>query len=180
MDPNCRSLFGRGKHTDPNVPAHVVKVHFSNSKVNPGPAYSIDSYQISPSADMALLRLSKPHKLSKYGVLSDSHQFRVGELVTLYGYGKGLHDAEVKSLRRAQLKVVGQDFSYIAGETLKMKGITGASNHGDSGGPVVNAAGEIIGVNVLGSHAAWCDPYAPSEAVDLSHYRQWVKDVAGI
>ncbi|KGM18246.1 S1 family peptidase [Corynebacterium auriscanis] len=167
-------------YSSPDVPVDVLKVFYSNNKEQPGAATRVDKYVKHSHADIALLHVATAHQLHNYPTLLDNHPFVKDQKVELYGYGKGFQDAPVTWLRKAELKVIGQEDHINAGHVFVMRGVTGGSNHGDSGGPVFDDKGRIMGVNVIGSHSVWADPYAESKAVDVQHYADWVRETTGI
>ncbi|MBO3143712.1 S1 family peptidase [Dermatophilus congolensis] len=167
------------KPNDPDVPAEKLKVFHSNDKKNPGPAEKVDRFVTHKRTDMALLHLATAHK-SAHMKVSTGASPQPGQRLDLYGFGKGFQDAEVNWLHKATVEVIGAENHLNAGQVFKVKGITGASNHGDSGGPMVDNKGELVGVNVIGSHGIWADPYSESKAVDVHAYRDWIKSVAGV
>ena len=163
-------------YSAPDVSPDVLKVFYSNNKANPGPETKVDRFVKHSRADIALLHVDTPHKLESYPEIQGEHPFVQDEEVELYGYGKGFQDEPIDWLHKARLKVTGLQDHINAGELLVMKGITGGSNHGDSGGPVFNKDGRLLAVNVIGSHVIWADPYAESKAVDLQHYEDWIHE----
>lgn len=167
-------------YSDPDVSPDTLKIHFSNDKANPGPSIDVDRFEKAPKADIALLHLDTPKKLDKYAHIADDHKYRDGEKVGFYGFGKGFKDVDVDWLHKARMEVIAQRDNINAGEVIAMYGITGGSNHGDSGGPVFTDDGQLIAVDVMGSHSVWFDPYAESEAVYLKYYRDWIRDTAGV
>lgn len=165
-------------YTSPDAPADILKVFYSNDKANPGKATKVDRYVKHPHADIALLHIATAHQLRDYPSIIGKHPFTENQRVELFGYGLGYHDEPITWLRKAKLKVIGQEDHINAGQVFIMRGITGGSNRGDSGGPVFDDKGRLMGVNVIGSHAIWADPYAESKAVDLQYYKDWVRNTA--
>lgn len=164
--------------SSPDAPADILKVFYSNDKANPGKATKVDRYVKHPHADIALLHIATAHQLRDYPSIIGKHPFAENQRVELFGYGLGYHDEPITWLRKAKLKVIGQEDHINAGQVFIMRGITGGSNRGDSGGPVFDDKGRLMGVNVIGSHAIWADPYAESKAVDLQYYKDWVRNTA--
>lgn len=164
--------------SSPDAPADILKVFYSNDKANPGKATKVDRYVKHPHADIALLHIATAHQLRDYPSIIGKHPFTENQRVELFGYGLGYHDEPITWLRKAKLKVIGQEDHINAGQVFIMRGITGGSNRGDSGGPVFDDKGRLMGVNVIGSHAIWADPYAESKAVDLQYYKDWVRNTA--
>ncbi|MFD2674341.1 S1 family peptidase [Gulosibacter bifidus] len=161
-----------GKHS----PA-AVSVYYSNNETTPGPATRVDRYEVHPNADLALLHVATATPLERYPDIADNHRFTAGERVELYGYGRGYQGAQTPWLQRATLKVTATNESHLAGEVVSLRGITGGSNHGDSGGPIMTEDGDLVAVNVLGTAQSTTDPYAGSKAIDLRHYRDWISSV---
>src|SRR5688572_6580543 len=76
--------------------------------------------------------------------LGDSNRLRVGELVLALGHPFGLEQTVsfgIVSRKGAPLEVAAAGFDFIQTDA--------AINPGNSGGPLVNMAGEVIGVNSM-------------------------------
>ncbi len=93
--------------------------------------------------DLALLKIDGVQDLPVLP-LGDSNRLRVGELVLALGHPFGLEQTVsfgIVSRKGAPLRVVAPGFDFIQ---------TDASvNPGNSGGPLVNMAGEVVGVNSM-------------------------------
>ncbi|HEY8498262.1 MAG TPA: trypsin-like peptidase domain-containing protein, partial [Limnochordales bacterium] len=105
------------------------------------------------SLDLAVLKIDKPRGLAKLPVvkLGDSDRTRPGEWVIAIGnpYGEQLEHTVtvgVVSAKGRQIRVFDQD----AGRWRQYQNLLqtdAAINPGNSGGPLVNIAGEVIGIN---------------------------------
>lgn len=160
-----------------------VKVHYSNNKNDRGSATDVDRFEKAPGTDMALLHLATHHPLPTYPKVTTSYKlanFAEGDPAEMYGYGLRNHDVKSDWLYRADVLVWGLADSAGAGHSFVIKGVTGASNAGDSGAPVFDPQGRIIAVNVVGGHQLGDNIEAKSEAVDVTHYRDWIRTVSGV
>src|SRR5438876_9520293 len=93
--------------------------------------------------DLALLKIDGATNLTVLP-LGDSNRLRVGELVLALGHPFGLEQTVsfgIVSRKGAPLEVAVQGFDFIQTDA--------AINPGNSGGPLVNVAGEVIGVNSM-------------------------------
>jgi len=123
--------------------AHVVEssnqvyVHFEK-----GVTVFADVVKIDPQIDIALLKI---HQGGNYPFLrlGDSDQCEAGESVIAIGSPINLSGTVTKGIVSAKRKVKGRDLTYIQTDT--------PLNKGNSGGPLVNMAGEVIGINTLGA-----------------------------
>lgn len=168
-------------YSDPKATPEMLKIYFSNDIEHPGPAATVDKYIEQKNADLVLMHLSEDHHLSSYPTVAQKHEFIPGEQATIYGYGSGALDQPHPTwLRRATMEAVAQEKSINAGELIRWSGVTGGSNHGDSGGPVMNEQEEVIGVIASGSHAPYPMQDSYSKSVDITQYRDWVKETAGV
>lgn len=158
----------------------AVSVYYSNNETTPGPAARVERYEVHPDADLALLHVTDAPALESYPEIADDHRFTAGERVELYGYGRGYQGAPTPWLQRATLKVTATGEVHRAGEVVSLRGVTGGSNRGDSGGPIISEAGDLVAVNVLGTGHTETDPYSGSKAIDLRHYRDWISSVTGL
>src|SRR6266581_1824804 len=97
-----------------------------------------------PSTDLALIKISVSHKLPTVP-LGDSDALRVGDWVIAVGnpyFYEHTVTVGVVSAKGRKLRELSRDFSlddFIQTDA--------AINFGNSGGPLVNAAGEVVGVN---------------------------------
>src|SRR5881409_2566762 len=93
--------------------------------------------------DLALLRIDGAQRLTVLP-LGDSNRLRVGEFVLALGNPFGLEQSVsfgIVSRKGAPLAVAAPGFDFIQTDA--------AINPGNSGGPLVNVAGEVIGVNSM-------------------------------
>lgn len=98
-----------------------------------------------PDIDMAMLELEEPGDAPSISPLKlgDSDQVRVGQKAIVIGNPFGLHSSVtagiVSAVERERPGLVGIEIPYIQTDA--------AINPGNSGGPVLNSAGEVIGIS---------------------------------
>ncbi len=111
--------------------------------------------------DLALLRLDGVSSLPTLP-LGDSNRLRVGEFVLALGHPFGLEHTVsfgIVSRKGSPLTVAAPGFDFIQ---------TDASiNPGNSGGPLVNMAGEVIGVNSMAARNGSIGFAIPSNVVRM-------------
>jgi serine protease Do len=93
--------------------------------------------------DLALIRIDGATNLSVLP-LGDSNRLRVGEFVLALGHPFGLEQSVsfgIVSRKGAPLAIAAPGFDFIQTDA--------AINPGNSGGPLVNMAGEVVGVNTM-------------------------------
>jgi serine protease Do len=93
--------------------------------------------------DLALVRIEAPAPLPVLP-LGDSDRLRVGELVLALGHPFGLEQTVsfgIVSRKGAPLTAAAPGFDFIQTDA--------AVNPGNSGGPLVNMAGQVVGVNSM-------------------------------
>src|SRR3954468_11441107 len=126
--------------TNHHVVAGATSVHvrFSDGTVHPATVVASD-----PSTDLAVIKVSMPasqlHPLS----LGDSNKVQVGDGVVAIGSPFGLQNTVtwgiVSALHRQMTAPSGFYENAIQTDA--------AVNHGNSGGPLLNMAGQVVGVN---------------------------------
>jgi serine protease Do len=93
--------------------------------------------------DLALVKVDTPARLPVLP-LGDSNALRVGELVLALGHPFGLEQTVsfgIVSRKGAPLGAAAPGFDYVQTDA--------AVNPGNSGGPLVNVAGQVVGVNSM-------------------------------
>ena len=113
-----------------------VEVELSDGRRLPGTVIGRDTL-----SDIAAIRIEDPGDLPALS-LGDSDRVRAGQLVLALGHPYGLRQAVslgIVSGRGAPPEGGVPDFDFIYTDALV--------NPGNSGGPLVNLAGEVIGVN---------------------------------
>jgi len=111
--------------------------------------------------DLALLRIAGAADLPTLP-LGDSNKVRVGEFVLALGHPFGLEQSVsfgIVSRKGAPLTVAAPGFDFIQTDA--------AINPGNSGGPLVNMAGEVIGVNSMAARNGSIGFAIPSSLVKL-------------
>jgi len=143
-----RRSTGSGFVIDPSgliiTNAHVIdgaasiQVRLSGGKRFPGKVIGRDN-----RVDLALLKIEGATGLTALP-LGDSNRLRVGEFVLALGNPFGLDQSVsfgIVSRKGAPLTVAAPGFDFIQTDA--------AINPGNSGGPLVNVAGEVVGVNTM-------------------------------
>jgi serine protease Do len=117
--------------------ADEVQVLTSDGRVLPAKVEGSD-----PGTDVAVVRLTRPPGGLKLARLGDSDRLRVGDYVLAIGNPLGLGQTVTMGIVSAKNRTVDglvdfQDFIQT----------DAAINQGNSGGPLFNFAGEVIGIN---------------------------------
>jgi S1-C subfamily serine protease len=121
--------------------AHVVEnsttvyVHFENK-----PPLLADVMRLGEKIDIALVKI-KDRKDLPYLKMGDSDGSETGDPVIAIGSPINLAGTVTKGIISAKRKAKDRDITYIQTDT--------PMNQGNSGGPLLNTAGEVIGINTL-------------------------------
>lgn len=157
-----------------------MDVYYSNSTSNPGTPVAADEVYGSSYGDVALVHLSTSKSVSTYGSLATSYTATAGDSGTIYGYGLRANQQQSTGLYKASVNVLGASTDAYSGTAVHVQGVNGASNHGDSGGPLI-VGGKIVGVCSTGDKA---DPgsniNATSNYANLTASRSWIKSTSGV
>jgi len=154
--------------TNAHVARNAVKIQVLHRKKGQEP-FEAEVVGICSARDLALLRLKDISAFKKSIGLQDqeivtlkfgdSDQQRSGDSVAALGYPLGLNGLKV-SLGIVSGYQVFEDALYMQ--------MDAAINHGNSGGPLVNSAGEVIGINSAGIPSANGMSFAiPSKCVKV-------------
>jgi len=125
-------------HVVNNAPADKITVHLADDRMMKPTQVWAD-----PESDVAVLKL--PLENAPTALLGDSDRMRVGHWVIAFGSPFGLNQTVTHGIISARER--GQ---ISLGNTIRIKDFLqtdAAINPGSSGGPLVNLAGEVIGIN---------------------------------
>uniref|UniRef100_H2MJC5 HtrA serine peptidase 1b n=1 Tax=Oryzias latipes TaxID=8090 RepID=H2MJC5_ORYLA len=127
--------------------AHVVaNKHRVKVELKSGATYDAKIKDIDEKADIALIKIDTPNKLPVL-LLGRSADLRPGEFVVAIGSPFSLQNTVttgiVSTTQRGgkELGLRNSDMDYIQTDAI--------INYGNSGGPLVNLDGEVIGINTL-------------------------------
>ncbi|MEL6703668.1 MAG: trypsin-like peptidase domain-containing protein [Bacteroidota bacterium] len=102
-----------------------------------------------PESDIALLKVEPPSPLP-YLQFRQNDDIVVGEWAIALGNPFGLFEAAEPTVTVGVVSATGRDFAPQQGRVFRdMIQTDAAINRGNSGGPLVNALGEVIGVNTF-------------------------------
>lgn len=123
--------------------AHVVQTADRvGVELQDGRLFTASVVASSPRADVALLQLDNPPPDLVPARLGDSDQLRTGDQVIVVGAPYGLSYTLTVGHLSGRLKAMGT----IGGVTMEFLQTDAAINQGNSGGPMFNLAGEVVGV----------------------------------
>ncbi|WP_026554780.1 S1 family peptidase [Arthrobacter sp. 35W] len=158
----------------------AMDVYYSNSTLERGTAEPADHVYGSPAGDVGLVHLAAPHGLRSYPDLAEGYEPSRHDNGTIMGYGLRADQRGAKGLYQADVAVVGSSIDAYGGAAVHIRGINGAANHGDSGGPLI-IDDEIVAVCSTGDDS---DPganiNAGSNYANLTASREWIRATTGI
>jgi putative serine protease PepD len=125
-----------------------------------------------PSTDLAVIKVDAPAAKLKPLQLADSDSLRVGDSVVAMGSPFGLE----QSVTTGIISALGRQMEAPNGFAIDNSIQTDAAiNHGNSGGPLLNLRGEVIGVNAqIRSESG-----GGNDGVGFAIPSNTVKDIAG-
>ena len=116
-----------------------MKVAFIDGSIYPASVVGDD-----PSTDLAVLKVAAPASELHALAIGDSATAQVGDGVVAIGSPFGLQGTVTTGIVSAVGRTVSSDNSYSISGAIQTDA---AINHGNSGGPLLNATGKVIGVN---------------------------------
>jgi putative serine protease PepD len=119
--------------------ASSVSVKFWN-----GRTYDAQVVGTDPSTDLAVLKVDAPASLLDALPLGDSSSVSVGDGVVAIGSPFGLEETVTSGIVSALHRQMTSPNNFTIDDSIQTDA---AINHGNSGGPLLNADGQVIGVN---------------------------------
>ena len=124
-----------------------------------------------PSTDLAVIKVDAPAAKLKPLRLGDSSSLRVGDTVVAIGSPFGLDQTVTTGIVSALGREMMAPNNFAIDNTIQTDA---AINHGNSGGPLLNLRGEVIGVN-----AQIRSESGGNDGVGFAIPSDTVKDIAG-
>ena len=119
--------------------ASLIQVSFSNNERFKAKVVGVD-----PSTDVAVLKVNVKSRALKTLTLGNSDNVRVGDQVIAIGNPFGLDRSVTAGIVSAVQRRIEAPNNLSIAHVIQTDA---ALNHGNSGGPLLNAQGEVIGVN---------------------------------
>jgi len=119
--------------------ASLIQVSFSNNERFKAKVVGVD-----PSTDVAVLKVNVKSRALKTLTLGNSDGVRVGDQVIAIGNPFGLDRSVTEGIVSAVQRRIEAPNNFSIAHVIQTDA---ALNHGNSGGPLLNAQGEVIGVN---------------------------------
>jgi putative serine protease PepD len=119
--------------------ADSVSVRFWN-----GNTYNASVVGTDPSTDLAVIKVDAPSSVLHPVSLGNSSSVQVGDPVVAIGSPFGLEETVTSGIVSALHRQIEALNQFTINDTIQTDA---AINHGNSGGPLFNAAGQVIGVN---------------------------------
>jgi putative serine protease PepD len=119
--------------------ADTLSVHFWNGAVYPANVVGTDS-----STDLAVIKVNAPSSILYPLKLGNSDTLRVGDGVVAIGSPFGLEGTVTSGIVSALHREMQAPNKFEITDSIQTDA---AINHGNSGGPLLNAQGKVIGVN---------------------------------
>jgi putative serine protease PepD len=119
--------------------ATSISVRFWNGKT-----YKAEVVGSDPSTDLAVIKVDAPASVLKPLTLADSNAVAVGDNVVAIGSPFGLENTVTSGIVSALHRQMTSPNNFSIDDSIQTDA---AINHGNSGGPLLNAEGQVIGVN---------------------------------
>jgi putative serine protease PepD len=119
--------------------ATSVRVTFWN-----GATYSARVVGTDPSTDLAVLDVNAPSSVLYPLTLGNSNKVQVGDNVVAIGAPFGLAETVTAGIVSALHRQITSPNNFSIDDSIQTDA---AINHGNSGGPLINSQGDVIGVN---------------------------------
>ena len=119
--------------------ASTVSVRFWNGQTRDGEVVGTDA-----STDLAVLDVDAPASLVHPIALGDSSRVEIGDVVVAIGSPFGLEQTVTSGIVSALHRTMTAPNNFSINDTIQTDA---AINHGNSGGPLLNGQGRVIGVN---------------------------------
>ncbi len=119
--------------------ASSVSVRFSNGSTHRAEVVGTD-----PSTDLAVLKVDAPESLLEPLALGDSSALDVGDAVAAIGSPFGLEGTLTTGVVSALHRQMTAPNNFTITDSIQTDA---AINHGNSGGPLLDARGRVVGVN---------------------------------
>jgi putative serine protease PepD len=119
--------------------ASLIQVSFSNNE-----RFNAKVVGVDPSTDVAVLKVNVKSRALKTLTLGNSDTVRVGDQVIAIGNPFGLDRSVTAGIVSAVQRRIEAPNNLSIAHVIQTDA---ALNHGNSGGPLLNAEGEVIGVN---------------------------------
>jgi S1-C subfamily serine protease len=120
--------------------AEEIKVLFGKN------SYGAKVVGVAPNNDLAILKVDAPYKMLIPAKLGDSSKLQVGQTAIAIGNPFGILG---RSMTSGIVSAINRDIQTENGIYRGMIQTDAAINSGNSGGPLVNTDGEVIGINTL-------------------------------
>ncbi|MGH2981961.1 MAG: S1C family serine protease, partial [Solirubrobacterales bacterium] len=109
-----------------------------------GPSYDATVVGSDPSTDLAVIKVDAPADALVPLALGNSDELSVGESVVAIGSPFGLENTLTSGVVSALNREMTSQNNFTISNSIQTDA---AINHGNSGGPLLNADGQVIGVN---------------------------------
>jgi putative serine protease PepD len=119
--------------------ADTVSVRFWN-----GDTYDANVVGTDASTDLAVIKVDAPDSVLHPLTVGDSSDVQVGNTVFALGSPFGLEDSFTSGIVSALHRSIEARNGFSINDSIQTDA---AINHGNSGGPLLNSSGEVIGVN---------------------------------
>jgi putative serine protease PepD len=119
--------------------AKSVSVRFWNGNSYPAKVVGSDS-----STDLAVIKVDAPQSILSPLTLGDSSKLLVGDGVVAIGSPFGLEETVTSGIVSALHRQMQAPNNFTINDSIQTDA---AINHGNSGGPLLNARGQMVGVN---------------------------------
>jgi putative serine protease PepD len=119
--------------------AQSISVRFWNGKT-----YSASVVGTDQSTDLAVIKVDAPSPVLHPLQVGDSSALQVGDGVVAIGSPFGLEETVTSGIVSALHRAIAARNNFTINDSIQTDA---AINHGNSGGPLLNAQGQVIGVN---------------------------------